>query len=133
MAGGTKRAGILGWLVALVLPPAVAGRPGQRFVAHHVLWAVVIGAAYEAAVAVGGLFAIIARDVSPRWLARLADRFDLFLLRKAAHFERRYRQFVLDGLRFLGHKGLPTVGREYRNQGRRITRVAKGLKAAGLM
>jgi hypothetical protein len=72
--------------------------------------AVVVGVAYEAVVAVSGFFAVIARDVSSRWQVRLADRVDLFLLRKAAHFERRYREFVLGGLRFMDHKGLATVG-----------------------
>ena len=110
MAGGTKQTGFVAWLVAFVVPPAVAGGLGQRFVAHHPGSAVVIVVAYEAAVAVGGFFAVIARDVSSRWQARFADRIDLFLQRKAARFERRYREFVLGGLRFMDHKGLATVG-----------------------
>ena len=94
-----------------MLPPAaVAGGLGQRFVSQHAVWAVVIGVAYEAAVAAGGFFAVIARDVSSRWQSRLADRIDLFLQRKVARFDRRYRRFVLSGLRFMDHKGLATVG-----------------------
>jgi hypothetical protein len=88
----------------------VAGGLGQEFVAHHALLAFAIGVAYEAVVAIGGFFAVIARDVSSRWQARLADRIDLFLQRKGPRFERRYRQFVLDGLRFTDTKGLATVG-----------------------
>ena len=111
MAGGAKGKGFAGWLAALVLPPAaVAGGLGQRFVSHHAVWAVVIGVVYEAAVAAGGFFAVIARDVSSRWQSRLADRVDLFLQRKLARFDRRYRRFVLSGLRFMDHKGLATVG-----------------------
>jgi hypothetical protein len=53
---------------------------------------------------------VIARDVLSRWQARFADRIDLFLQHKAAHFERRYREFVLGTLRFMDHKGLATVG-----------------------
>jgi hypothetical protein len=110
MAGGAKRAGFVAWLVTFVVPPVVAGKLGQQFVAHHPGWAVVIGVAYEVMVAVSGFFAVIARDVSSRWQSRLADRIDLFLQRKAARFERRYREFVLSGLRFMDHKGLATVG-----------------------
>jgi hypothetical protein len=110
MAGGIKHAGFVAWLVAFMVPPAVAGGLGQRFVGQHPGWAVVILVAYEAVVAVGGFFAVIARDVSSRWQVRLADRIDLFLQRKASRFERRYREFVLGSLRFMDHKGLATVG-----------------------
>ena len=110
MAGGTKQTGFVAWLATFVVPPAVAGGLGLRFVAHHPGSAVVIVVAYEAVVAVGGFFAVIARDVTSRWQARFADRIDLFLQRKAARFERRYREFVLGSLRFMDHKGLATVG-----------------------
>jgi NACHT domain len=110
MAGGTKQAGFVAWLVTFVLPPAVAGGLGQRFVAHHPGWTVIVGVAYEALVAVAWFFAVIARDVSSRWQVRLADRIDLFLQRKTSSFERQYREFVLRGLRFMDHKGLATVG-----------------------
>ena len=110
VADSVKRTGVITWLVAFVVPPAVAGGLGQHFVARHSVWAVSIGVAYEALVAVGGFFVVIARDVSSRWQARFADRIDLFLQRKAPRFERRYREFVLSGLRFMDHKGLATVG-----------------------
>lgn len=77
MAGGTKQAGFLAWLLTFVVPPAVADRLGQRFVADDLGWAVVIGVAYEAVVAVNGFFAGIACDFSSRWQERLADRIDL--------------------------------------------------------
>jgi hypothetical protein len=95
--------------VAVLVPPTVAGGLGQQFIAHHAVLAIAIGVAYEAAVAVCGFFAVIARDVSSRWQKRLADDIDLFLQRKASRFERRYREFVLGGLRFMDHKGLATV------------------------
>jgi hypothetical protein len=110
MANGTRRTRALARLVAAVLPPLVAGGLGTRFVARHPVWAVVIVVAYEALVAIGGFLAAIARDVSSRWQARLADRVDLFLQRKGPRFKRRYRQFVLGGLRFTDTKGLATVG-----------------------
>src|SRR5271165_1407376 len=110
MADGTRSAGAVGWLVALVVPPVMAGGLGQQFIAHHAALAVVIGGAYEAVIAVGAFFGVIARNVSSRWQARLTDRIDLFLQRKSPHFEHRYRQFVLDGLRFTDTKGLATVG-----------------------
>lgn len=110
MAKWTRQAGFVGWLVALVVPPAVAGGLEQQFVTRHAVWAVIVTVAYEATVAVVGFFAVIVHDVSSRWQARLADKVDLFLQRKAARFERRYREFVLSGSRFVDHKGLATVG-----------------------
>jgi hypothetical protein len=110
VAGGAKQAGFVAWLVALLVPPVVAGGLGQRFVAHHVIWAVVIGVVYEAAVAIGGFLAVILRDVLSRWQELLTDRIDTFLRRKIPRFERAYRRFVLVGLQFMDHKGLATVG-----------------------
>jgi hypothetical protein len=106
----TKQAGFVAWLAVVVVPPVVATGVGQRFVAHHAMWTVVIVVAYEAAVAVGGFFAAIARDVLTRWQKRIADRVDLFLQGKTGRFERRYREFVLGGLRFMDHRGLANVG-----------------------
>jgi hypothetical protein len=51
MAAGTKPTGLVAWLVALVVPPAVAGGLGQRFIAHHTTQALVIGVVYVATVA----------------------------------------------------------------------------------
>jgi hypothetical protein len=110
MVDGTRRAGTIAWLVALVVPPVVVGGLGQRFVAQHTVWAVLLGGAYEAVIAVVGFFAVIAGKVSSRWQDRLADRIDLFLQRKGPRFERWYRRFVLAGLRFTDTKGLATVG-----------------------
>jgi hypothetical protein len=110
MMDGPRPTAVIAWLLAVVVPPAVAGGVGQHFVAHHAVWAVVIGVVYESVVAVGGFFAAVARDVSSRWQARLANRVDLFLQRKGPRFEGRYRQFVLDGLRYTDTKGLATVG-----------------------
>jgi hypothetical protein len=110
MAGGIRPTGVIAWLLALVVPPAVAGSLGQRFIARHAGWAVVIGVGYVAAAAAGGFLAVVARDVSSRWQARLADRVDLFLQRKAPRFERRYREFVLSSQRYMDHKDLATVG-----------------------
>jgi hypothetical protein len=110
LGSGTTRAGLAAWLMTFVVPPAVAGELGQRFVIRHPGWAVAIGVAYVALVAVGGFFAVVVRDVSSRWQTRLVDRIDLFLQRKAARFGRRYRAFVLGSLRFMDHKGLATVG-----------------------
>ena len=110
MAEKTGKPGLVTWLVAFVIPPAVAGGLGREFITHHPVWAVAIVVAYEAIVAVGGFFAVITRDVSARWQKRLADRVDLFLQRKAPRFERRYREVVLTSLRFIDVKGLATVG-----------------------
>jgi hypothetical protein len=110
VAEKTGKSGLATWFVAFVVPPAVAGGLGREFVAHRPDWGVAIFVAYEAAVAVGGFFAVVARDVSARWQKRLADRVDLFLQRKGPRFERRYREVVMTGLRFIDVKGLATVG-----------------------
>jgi len=109
-AGGVRPAGVIAWLLALVVPPAVAGDLGQQFIARHAGWAVVIAVGYLAAAAAAGFFAVVARDVSSRWQARLADRVDLFLQRKSPRFERRYRELVLSSQRYMDHKDLATVG-----------------------
>jgi hypothetical protein len=110
MAGGARLTGFVTWLVAAGVPPAVAGGLEQRFVAHNVWSAIAIGLGWAILVAVARFFAVVARDVSSRWQARLADQADLFLQRKGPRFERRYREFVLSSLRHMDHKGLATVG-----------------------
>ena len=49
-------------------------------------------------------------EVATRWQHRLADGLDLALQRRVSRFDRRYRAFVLAGLRFIDQKGLGTVG-----------------------
>jgi hypothetical protein len=58
MPDRTIPAAAVAWLIALTVPPALAGWLGQQWVARHVLWAVVIGVAYET---VGWFFTVIAR------------------------------------------------------------------------
>src|ERR1700677_926896 len=97
-------------LVTLVAPPAVAGGLGQQWVARHPASAIAIFVAYEVIVAIGGFFAVIARDVSSRWEQPRRDRLDLFLQRKVSRFELQYRRSVLARLLFVDLKGLATRG-----------------------
>jgi len=94
MATGTRQAGLVVWMAAFVVPAALVGWSAQGFIARHPGPAVAIGVAYMVLMGVA-LW---------RW------QVDLFPQRRAARFERRYRQFVLKSLRFIDHKGLPTVG-----------------------
>src|ERR1700722_13315793 len=110
VAEKTGKSGLVAWVVAFVVPPAVGGKLGWEFVTRHPAWAAAIVIAYEAAVIIGGFCAVIARDVSARWQKPIADRVDQFLQRKAPRFERRYRDDLLTGLRFIDVKGLATVG-----------------------
>jgi hypothetical protein len=100
----------IAWLATVVAPPAVAGGLWEQFVSSHVLLALAIGTVYEVAVAIVGFFAVIAREVSSRWQQRLAEHLDLALRRKLSGFEKRYREFLLTGLRFVDLKGLATIG-----------------------
>ncbi|MCP3805448.1 NACHT domain-containing protein [Allokutzneria sp. A3M-2-11 16] len=52
----------------------------------------------------------IPKELWKRWRARLVEHTDQILRRKVTRFGRRYRQFVLDSLRFVDLKGLATVG-----------------------
>jgi NACHT domain len=58
---------------------------------------------------IGGL-AAIGRELWKRWQERITDGVDHLLLRAAARFGRRYREFLLGSLRFTDLKGLATVG-----------------------
>lgn len=112
-AGPSTRVGwpvAIGWLTTVVAPPVVAGGVWRQFVSAHLFVALAIWVVYEVAVAIVGFFAVVARDVSSRWQQRLADRLDLALRRKFSGFEKRYREFLLVGLRFVDLKGLATIG-----------------------
>lgn len=112
-AGTSARVGwpaAIAWLATVVAPPTVAGGIWRQFVSGHVFAALAIGVVYEVAVAIVGFFAVIARDVSSRWQQRLADALDLALRRSFSGFEKRYREFLLVGLRFIDLKGLATIG-----------------------
>lgn len=108
-AGTSARVGwptAIAWLATVVAPPTVAGGIWRQFVSGHVFLALVIGVAYEIAVATVGFFAVIARDVSSRWQQRLAESLHLALRLRFSGFEKHYREFVLVGLRFIDLKGL---------------------------
>jgi NACHT domain len=112
-AGASARIGwpaAIAWLATVVAPPTVAGGIWREFVSGHVFLALAIGVAYEVAVAIVGFFVVIARDVSSRWQQRLAEGLDLALRRRFSGFEKRYREFMLAGLRFIDLKGLATIG-----------------------
>lgn len=105
-----KHTGLVTLLMAVAVPPAVAGGLGQQFVDRHPVLTVAIVVAYEAAVAVLAFFAGVGQKLSEKWQTPVADRIDLLLQRKEARFARRYREFVLGSLRFIDHKDLTTVG-----------------------
>ena len=110
MADRPRQSGIIAWLVAFVVPPVVAVGLWRQFVAQHAVWAVAIGVTYGAIIAVAGFSAVVAANILSRWQVNLADRILLFVQGGAERFERRYRRFVHDGLRFMDNKGLATVG-----------------------
>jgi hypothetical protein len=110
LADVAKRSGFVLFLVALLVPPAIAGGLGTHFVARHPVWAVGIAVAYEAVAAVGGYFALIARDLLERWRPLIVNRLDFILRRQGPRFERQYIQYILAGLQSTDQKGLVSVG-----------------------
>ena len=99
-----------GWVAAFLGPPAAAVGVWRQLAVHHAMVAVVLVLAYEAAVAVVGFAGGVTEEVAKRWQMRLADSLDRALQRRVSRFDRRYRAFVLAGLRFIDQKGLATVG-----------------------
>jgi hypothetical protein len=75
-SGGVRQAGFVTWPVALVVPPGGGRGPSHRSIAQHAA-----GCRHRACLRGGGhgrgFLAVVARDVSSRWQARLADRIDL--------------------------------------------------------
>lgn len=110
MANKAGWLGRVGWLAAFVGPLGIAIVVWRHVATHHVAVTVVIGLAYAGVVAVGKFAAGIIRVLAARWRDQLADSLDVALQRRISRFGRRYRQFVLAGLRFTDLKGLATVG-----------------------
>ncbi len=53
---------------------------------------------------------VIPRELLKRWRDRVVDHLDTALRRRISRFDRRYREFVCSGVRFIDLKGLATVG-----------------------
>ena len=98
------------WLAAFLGPPAAAIGVWRHFAAHHPAVAVVLVVTYETVIAAARFAGGVTGEVAKRWQRRLADSLDLALQRRISRFDRRYRAFVLAGLRFIDQKGLATVG-----------------------
>jgi NACHT domain len=107
MTDGMGRAGVAGLLVAVLVPPAVAAGLGKSFVGQHPARAIVIGVAYFA---IAGCVVPIVNALLKRWQPQAVDRLDLFLRRQDPRFERRYCQFVLDGLTKIDQRGQVLIG-----------------------
>ncbi|RSM50780.1 NACHT domain-containing protein [Amycolatopsis balhimycina DSM 5908] len=58
----------------------------------------------------GASVLFVPRALWGRWRERLVERLDRGLRRRVSRFGRRYREFVVSGLRFVDLKGLATVG-----------------------
>jgi hypothetical protein len=110
MTSSTKWPTRAGWLVAFLAPPVAALTVWRSTTAHHPVTTVLLGAAYEFMVAVTRFVAGVTTDLASRWRERLVDSIDLALRRRVSRFGRKYREFVLGGLRFIDLKGLATVG-----------------------
>jgi hypothetical protein len=94
--------------VAAVGAPAVVV---WRDLLHaHPLLAGVLFLAYEGVLAVGAFAGDVAGELIRRWRVRVVEWADQGLGRRFSRFDRRYREFVLDGLRYIDVKGLATVG-----------------------
>ncbi|WP_019813623.1 NACHT domain-containing protein [Saccharomonospora saliphila] len=57
-----------------------------------------------------GLARSLAKNLWQRWQERLTERIDTAVLRMTSRFDRHYREFVLNSVRFVDLKGLTTIG-----------------------
>lgn len=110
MAGRGGWPGLIRWLVAAVAPPAAVAGAWQHLVADYPLVAVFLLIVYEALVAAVSFAGEVIGELRERWRKRVADWVDQRLGRWASRFDRRYRAFLRDGLRFIDVRGLATIG-----------------------
>jgi hypothetical protein len=105
-----KALGKLGWLTAILGPPGAAAGLWAGWVHEHSVLAVILLAFYEGVLAAFSFVQKIGSELLKRRQAKLIDWIDQSLGRKLARFDRRYREFVLESLRFVDQKGLATIG-----------------------
>ncbi|HEX3785599.1 MAG TPA: NACHT domain-containing protein [Pseudonocardiaceae bacterium] len=100
----------VGFVLAILGPPAVATGVWRAFVESHPLVSVGLLLAYEAVLALLRFSGEIAGDLRQRWRQRLVDNIDAALRRQLSHFGARYREAMLNSLRIVDLKGLETSG-----------------------
>lgn len=61
-------------------------------------------------ISLGAALLCIPHELWKRWREPTVERLDHAVRRRVSRFDRRYREFVLTGLRFIDLKGLATVG-----------------------
>lgn len=110
MAGKVGWRALIGWPVAVAGPPALVQEIWPHLATDHPMIAVALLVIYEVVVIVVAFAGEIASELRKRWRDRAVERTDQALLRWTRRFDRRYREFVLGGLRFIDVKGLATIG-----------------------
>lgn len=70
----------------------------------------ILGWLLAGAVSAGAGLIAVPRQLWLRWRERMVDQLDQGLLRAVSRFDHRYREFVLNRMRFVDLKGLATVG-----------------------
>jgi hypothetical protein len=99
MAGKPVWPGRAGWLAVAVVPPAAALAVWRQAASHQVSLAAALSVAYVTVVVIVRFTGGVIGDLGARWQKRVADYADLALQRRISRFDRRYRTWVLAGLR----------------------------------
>jgi hypothetical protein len=102
--------GRAGWLLAFTGPVAAVTAMWQRLAGSDRIVAVIVGLAAEIGLAITAFAKNVMAEIVSRWQKRLANYLDTTIIRIFSRFEKRYRVFVLAGLRYIDLKGLTTVG-----------------------
>jgi NACHT domain len=110
MAEGGSWPARAAFLATVVGPPLVAAGVWRSFVAANPLAAIIVVVIYEALVGLLRFSGQVVGDLKDRWEPRLVDHVDNAMRRRISGFGSRYREFVLETLKYIDQKGLETVG-----------------------
>ena len=100
----------VGWLVAAVGLPSAIGATWRHLWALHPTIGALLLLAYWMVLAVARFAGSVARGLTDRWRDRLVERIDHISARWFSGFGKRYIEYVLNSVRYVEQKGLPTIG-----------------------
>ncbi|MFD9654901.1 NACHT domain-containing protein [Streptomyces mirabilis] len=93
-----------------VVLPGIGGIKFSSVVADHPMLAAILLGLYEVLLAVIGFVGKVFGELQGRWVPRVADAVDRWVLLRRSHFEREYRRRVHSANRFIDLNGLATRG-----------------------
>lgn len=91
-------------------PPSVVALSRWRWLTGRPEIAVILLLGYEALVALIGFVGLVWGNLRSEWARRISVKIDQAAERRLSRFERRYRDYLRESLRFVDQKGLATLG-----------------------